>query len=203
MSNDSTKIIYDPRRQIRVNKIKIDQAEADSFLEMVGRAYKAKKPAKEDLQEIRNFLINRPQLCKAVFGLVEAVQGEIIKNMMGDQALTQIAIEEYVLSVREEMGYNDAPIMEKLIIENIIISWLRVYFCESQLSFRMSGQVSMSVLEFWERRLTVSQRRYLAACESLAKIRKMKIPAVQLNIGEKQINVPGDLNPGTTEVINA
>ena len=41
-----------------------------------------------------------------------------------------------------------------------------------------------------------------SSCESLAKIRKMAIPAVQVNIGDKQINVAGDLKPGTTEIIN-
>ena len=41
-----------------------------------------------------------------------------------------------------------------------------------------------------------------AACESLAKIRKMAIPVVQVNIRDKQINVAGDLKPGTTEIIN-
>ena len=50
-----------------------------------------------------------------------------------------------------------------------------------------------SVLEFWERRLSMSQRRSLQACETLAKVRKMKLPSVQLNIGEKQVNVAGDL----------
>jgi hypothetical protein len=30
----------------------------------------------------------------------------------------------------------------------------------------------------------------------------MKIPAVQLNIGEKQLNVADNLQPGATEILN-
>lgn len=119
-----------------------------------------------------------------------------------DQRVTQIALEEYILSIRDEMGYHQAPIMEKLLIENIVTAWLRVQHCESQLAWRMTGSNSAATLEFWERRLSTCQRRYLAACETLAKIRKMRLPNIQLNIGDKQINATGDLKPGTTEIIN-
>jgi len=193
MSEEATKIMIDPRRQMRVNKIRLTQEHTDEFLKVIERAYAAKKPQKEDLRTIRQFLIDYPQLCKAVFGLAESVQSLIVKNVMGDQEVAQIAIEEYLVSIRNDLGYDDAPIMEKLLIENIVTTWLRVQFCESQLVFRMNGEQRMSVMEFWERRLSMAQKRYLSACETLAKIRKMAVPALQLNIGDKQINVAGNL----------
>lgn len=48
-------------------------------------------------------------------------------------------------------------------------------------------------MEFWQKSLATAQRSYLAACETLAKVRKMKIPAAQVNIGDKQVNVVGNL----------
>lgn len=194
---DPNTVIYDPRRQMRAEKIQISKEEGDRLLDLVSRTLKAKKPKKEDLREIKNFLIGRPEFCKAIFSIVDSVQTEIIKHMMGDQRVTQMAIEEYILCIRDDMGYHEAPIMEKLLIENIVTAWLRVQHCESQLAFRMTGSQSISVMEFWERHLSTAQKRYLAACESLAKIRKMAVPALQLNIGDKQINVAGNLNPGS------
>lgn len=200
MSQDTTKIVIDPRRQIRVNKIKLPAERIDEFFEVIARAYEAKKPKKEDLQVIRKFLIDYPQMCKLVFGIVESVQSLIVKNMAVDQEVVHVAIEEYLVSIRNDFGYHDAPIMEQLLIENIVTAWLRVQFCETQLAFRMNGEQRMSVMEFWERRLSMAQRRYLAACETLAKIRKMSIPAVQLNIGDQQINVAGNLpTPKSTD----
>src|SRR5688572_23259869 len=194
MSTDAEIAVYEPRRQIRANKIPISKEDADKLMELVTRAYKAKKPAKDDLNEIRKLLIDHPEFCKAIFGAVEVVQTEIIKAMIGgQQEVPTVALEEYILSVRNEMGYHGAPIMEKLLIENIVTCWLRMQHYEQQLAFRMKGSYSLTILEFWERRLSVAQRRYLAACESLAKIRKMAIPAVQFNIGDKQINVAGNL----------
>jgi hypothetical protein len=204
MSNE-VKITVEPNRQIRIHKIKditkLTQEEINNFIETVARAYKAKKPAKEDLQAIRVFLKDFPEMCRAVFSLVDSTQELIIRNMMGIE-VAEIAMEEYLVSMRDELGYHEAPILEKLLIENIVTSWLRVQWLESQLAMYMGKQMRFAELEFWERRLSMAQRRYLAACETLAKIRKMKVPALQFNIGDKQINVAGDLKSGTTEVIN-
>lgn len=205
MADEISKIIVEPNRQIRINKLneitKLSQKEIDGFVEIVARAYKVQKPKKEDLQAIRKFLKNYPPMCKAVFALVESTQSLIVKNLMGIE-VAEIAMVEYLVSIRDEMGYHDAPIMEKLLIENVVTAWLRLQYCESQLAWMAGKDRSIVVLEFWERRLSMAQRRYLAACETLAKIRKMKIPAVQVNIGDKQVNVAGNLNPGTTEIIN-
>lgn len=201
MADNIVKITIDPYRQAEVNNINISREELEQFADVVSRAYKTDKPAKEDLQFIRKALSKNPILSKAVFGLVESVQDLMIKNMTGMKP-AEIALEEYTLSVRQEMGYNAAPIMEKLLIENIVTCWLRVYWIEGQLSMFMGRQIRFVEIEFWERRLSMAQRRYLQACETLAKVRKMKIPNFQLNIGDKQVNVAGDLKPGTTEIIN-
>jgi hypothetical protein len=191
MSDDKQLVDFSPRRSIRVNKLKLDQRRADEFLQLVGRAYK-ENPDPKDLQEIRRFLIDFPEFCKAVYSLSDNLQETLISKMF-DQDIIKVAIEEQTVNMRREFGYYEAPIMEQLMIENIILSWLRMYWLEYQITLRMGGQISMSVIEFWERRLSMSQRRYLAACESLAKIRKMAIPALQLNIGDKQVNVAGNL----------
>src|SRR6266496_2124562 len=117
-------ITVEPRRQMRINKIKMDPVRADEIMKVIERAYKAKKPAKEDLQEIRKFLIEYPEFSRAVFSMTEAIQGRIIKNFVGDE-VAQTAIEEHTIYLRDEMGYHEATIMEKMLIDNILTAWLR------------------------------------------------------------------------------
>jgi hypothetical protein len=197
--SDTTYMQIEPKRIMRINKL--DAARAEQFIEIVARAYKAKKPAKDDLQAIRKFLIEYPEFSKIVFDTVDTTQTQIIKNYVGSE-VAQIAVEEHAAYIRAEMGYHDAPIMEKMLIENIITAWLRVQWLEFLITARMSGEFRIPVMEFWQKSLATAQRSYLAACETLAKIRKMKLPNIQLNIGDKQINVAGDLKSGTTEIIN-
>jgi hypothetical protein len=193
MAENVVSVIYAPRQQIRSNKIAMTPEEGEKLLELVGRAYRTEKPDKQDLDEIKQLLIARPELCKAVFGISEAVQSELIKKLGESHEVAKMAIEEYVINLRDDMGYHEAPIMEKLLIENIVTCWLKLQYCETQLVYRIGGDYSITILEFWERRLSLAERRYLAACETLAKIRKMAIPALQLNIGDKQINVAGNI----------
>jgi hypothetical protein len=197
MSDDTTQIIVEPKRQMRIHKIKMDPARADEFMRVIERAYKAKKPAKEDLQTIREFLIDYPEFCRAVFSMTEAIQRQIVKNFIGDE-VAQTAIEEHIVYLRDEMGYHEEPIMEKLLIENIVTTWLRVQWLDYLVAAKMAGEFRIPAMEFWQRSLAMAQRNYLAACETLAKIRKMRLPNIQLNIGDKQINVAGELKPGST-----
>src|SRR5215216_2224404 len=102
MSDEENKLIMDPYRQIRIGKVKditkLTQAEIDAFVETVSRAYRAKKPLKEDLLAVQKFLKNYPEMCKAVFALVESTQGLMIKNIMGGVEVAQIGLEEYLVT---------------------------------------------------------------------------------------------------------
>ena len=45
--------------------------------------------------------------------------------------------------------------------------------------------------EYWQEAQDRAQRRYLAAMRTLAQVRRLLTPAVQVKIAEKQINVAG------------
>jgi hypothetical protein len=191
--SDTEIIEVSPKQNMRVNELKIDPDRLNEFTQLIERAYQ-KNPDKKDLKALREFLINYPELCRAVYSLADEVRRLFIRKMM-DNKTVEVAMEEHTVHLRNEFGYHDAPVMEQLIIENIILAWLRVYWTEYQLTLFMGRQIRFAEVEFWERRLSMAQRRYLRACESLAKIRKMAIPALQLNIGDKQVNVAGNLIP--------
>ena len=201
--SEPSPITVEPRRQMRINKLEMDPVRADEFMKVIERAYKAKKPAKEDLQTIRTFLIDYPEFCCMVFSMTEATQQQIIKNWVNDE-VARTAVEEHVVYVRDEMGYHDAPIMEKMLIDNIVTAWLRLQWLDYLVSAKMAGEFRIPAMEFWQRSLATAQRSYLAACETLAKVRKMKIPALQVNIGDKQVNVAGNLQApkSNPDVIN-
>ena len=178
----------------RVNEL--DNAKVQEFLEVVRRAY-VKKPSQKDLDELKKWINSYPELWKAVFDTAYVIEKNLMKNMVGDKA-SVIAMQKNADEVRDEMGYSQAPIMEQMLIDNIILSWLGVQYCNYQLITRMGREEKIVILEFWERRLSMSQRRYLHACETLAKVRRLTSgkPAVQVNIATQsgqQINVAGDL----------
>ena len=174
----------------------LDKNKINEFLEIVEQAYK-KKPSQKDLDELRKWINDYPELWKAVFDTAHVIEENFIKNMVGDKA-SIIAMRKNAEEIRNEMNYSKTSITERMLIDNIIISWLGVQYCNYQLITRMGREEKIVILEFWERRLSMSQRRYLHACESLEKVRHLmsRKPAVQVNIagqGGQQVNVAGDL----------
>lgn len=174
----------------------LDTAKINEFLDIVKKAYK-KKPNQKDLEKLRKWINDYPELWKVVFDTANVIEENFIKRMVDDEA-SIIAMQKNIAEIRGGMDYKKASIMEKMLIDNIVISWLSVQYCNYQLITRMNREEKIVILEFWERRLSISQRRYLHACETLVKIRRLMAgkPAVQVNIatqGGQQVNVAGDL----------
>jgi hypothetical protein len=51
--------------------------------------------------------------------------------------------------------------------------------------------ISEAAERMHQQRIERAQRRYLAAIKTLAQVRRMDLPTLQVNIGEKQVNVAG------------
>jgi len=188
MTIDGNKIAHSLRE--------LDESKVQEFLEIVKRAC-GEKPSKADLRELKKWLDVYPELWKSVFDLAHIIEESFIESIAGGKILV-LAMQKNTDEIRNEMGYGKAPIMEQMLIDNLVISWLEVQYCNYQLMVRMGRDEKIVLLEFWERRLSMSQRRYLSACEKLAKVRRLMSgkPTVQVNIaaqGGQQVNVAGDV----------
>jgi hypothetical protein len=189
-------VTIDPNRATRHLK-EFDDSKIREFLDVVSRAYR-KKPNKKDLDELRKWMNDYPELWRVVFDTAWLLEDNFIKNMVQDKA-SIIAMKKNTDEIRKGFGYYDATFLEQMLIDNIIISWLGVQYGNFQLVNRMRRDERIVILEFWEKRVNASQRRYLQACESLMRIRRLMAvnPAIQVNIaaqGGQQVNVAGSVN---------
>ena len=67
--------------------------------------------------------------------------------------------------------------------------------------------MSLALGTYFQRALTAAQKRYLAAIKTLALVRKLAVPVLQVNIAKKQVNVtnvgPAVEGTGTTTTVRA
>jgi len=188
-------VTIDPNRAAK-HMTGFDNEKINEFLEIVARAYK-KKPAKKDLAELRKWVNEYPELWKVVFDIARFLEDNFIHNMMGDQA-SIIAIRKNTEEIRKGFDYYSSSILEQMLIDNIVISWLNLQYANSQLLTKLTRDERIVILEFWEKRVNAAQRRYLRACESLMRIRRLMSlnPGIQINIaanGGQQVNVAGNV----------
>ncbi len=57
------------------------------------------------------------------------------------------------------------------------------------ISMQNGSEMSLRQAEFHQKRISMAQNRYLAAIRTLAQVRRLGVPVVQVNIAEQQVNV--------------
>lgn len=170
--------------------------DVDDFAALVKRCMN-NNPSKGDLRELRKKLEQTPQLYVLVMDMGETVRNQLIQKSM-DQEAARLIIEAQTKVIRQGLGFEQSPLLEQMLIENVIVCWLRLQWAEYQLSgFIGRGSNSMSEVTYWERRLSKAQQRFLRASNSLARVRKLTRSTVHINIasdGGQQVNVAGNIN---------
>jgi len=99
---------------------------------------------------------------------------------------------EQTNDLRDSLGAEDAPPLERMLIEHAVVCWLRLALMEFRYTAIVNANNTLRQVEHTERRLTEAQKRFNRACESLARVRKLSRPSLQINVaaeGGRQLNV--------------
>lgn len=158
----------------------------NGFVELL-RSVDKNSPAKSDIQELRRWLDECPELGQAAANLAEIAKKAIIELGPIQQKSVKMCIEAGMIQQKNDLGYQDAPALEQLLIDNIVLCWLRLHVVEIEVSKNTQGSHTLSAGRYWDQRLSVAQMRYLRAIETLARVRKTNV-AIQVNIAKQQIN---------------
>lgn len=179
------------KKSIEIYESSEGERELAAFYDLLERTNK-EEPDAEDLALLRTYLYGAPLLSSIAGDLAKRARNAIISGLT-TSACRRESTEAYVTYIRNELGHDSAPMLEKLLIEQVVITWLRLYHIEIIFSrIQSSGPVKLDVGTYYDRRLSAAQRRFLRACTMLTRTRKMagRTPGLmQLNIGAQQVNV--------------
>ena len=116
-------------------------------------------------------------------------QEALLSGVLGAEALLthEVHRRKCVALRRELEGAAPTPI-ERLLVDRVVLCWLHLHAAEALYAQNMM-QLSLMQHDFYQRRLSMAQRRYLSAITALAQVRRLQVPAVQVNIAEQQLNV--------------
>lgn len=105
----------------------------------------------------------------------------------GDIGLKE-AVGAKMTQLRDELlGPSPAPV-ERLLVERVVACWLQVHDAEARFA-QNQGKLGLRQADHYQRRIDAAHRRYLAAVKTLAVVRKLAVPVVQVNIARRQVNV--------------
>jgi hypothetical protein len=158
----------------------------EAMLEIIDRAQSGDEKA---MPVLRDMLDRVPEIRKVLGAdLEQTVESSISKSLGGQDNLAfREAIKRKLTALREELeGPSPSP-TERLLVDRIVACWLQVQ--EADLRYAQADNCSFAQADYHLRRQDRAHRRFLSAMKTLATIRKLGLPTLQVNIGENQVNV--------------
>ena len=138
---------------------------------------------------LRGLLDRIPEM-RQIMGadLERSVECTISKSLGGDDNLAfSEGLKRKLTSLRQELeGPSPSP-TERFLVDRAVACWLQVQ--EADLRYANMGNCSLAQANFHLKRQDRAHRRFLSAMKTLATVRKLALPMLQVNIGENQVNV--------------
>lgn len=142
------------------------------------------------LPRVREILDEFPAVVSEIGDLTRIAKGGMLDMLSDKNVMVREAEERYLASMVKEIAGPQPTAIERLLAEQIAVCWLHVRHVEIKYAHLKS--YSLSEGAYYQRCLDRAQKRYLNAIKTLAQIRKLGLPALQVNIaaeGGKQVNV--------------
>ena len=181
---------------VDVEKVITDKAEETraTFRALLDKTNK-EHPSPKDIRALSVLLSgNRKlELWRDVMSAGHLAELMVLKNAGATPGL-QECWKHRLQGLKKDLGYDDAPVLEKLLIQQAALCWLKLNLVELSYSSTMAQSITLTLGMYWEKHLTAAQKRFTRACETLARVRKLSrnTPALQFNIatsGGQQVNV--------------
>jgi len=128
-----------------------------------------------------------PPLVEFLGNMAALVESNLLSGMFGKDLATKEGLKRKLALLREGLAGPDPAPIERLLAERAAFCWLTVYEYERQ--YANSRNLPAKQAEFHQRRIDAAHRRFLSSLKTLATVRKLALPAIQVNIAEEQVNV--------------
>jgi hypothetical protein len=149
---------------------------------------RAENGDKATLPALRN-LVKRPEVLDICGGdLARQVESSVVRRAAGTNLAFQEALFHKLHLLRAELTGPDPTPLERLLAERAAACWVQLHYYEVVLA-QQEQKLTLTQGDYYHRRCERAQRRYLSALKTLALVRKLALPVLQVNIARRQVNV--------------
>lgn len=156
-------------------------------------------PKAQDLAALRLMLRKHKELelWRSFIGVDEVAAAHLLSKQRPSPAFA-LCWQEQMNTLRDELGHKEASSIEQLLISHAVLCWLQLNFLELQYTEVIAGQVegmTIARASFWDKRLTLAQKRFTRATDALTRTRAMLAAAAYAD--ERRAELAGR-NPART-----
>ncbi len=150
----------------------------------------ADKGDERAIAALRRVSEETPALWQEFGDLARHARGALCRHIAGRNRYLEEAIAKEAGRLRRAWAGDDPTPLETALAERVAACWLYLHYVEAKY-LQVVGDLTYEQDTWHCRRIEQAERRYLRAIRELAQVRKIQQPTVQVNIGDKQINVAG------------
>lgn len=134
-------------------------------------AYEANQSGKsEDARKVYEYASANPPEVGVWRGMSSTIESSIsglLAKGGGSRAMLNIE----VIAMRDGLGYDESSEIEKLMINRVVMCWMRMMYAEQYLSWHEKESRILAHIEFAQRAWMRANNQYTRAVESLARVR--------------------------------
>jgi hypothetical protein len=139
--------------------------------------------------ELRQILDGTPELWLGVGNLAHQAELAMIQVAAGDNDIMREAIQGQLAKLRRDLRGPEPTPLERLLVDRVVAGWLTLHYAEAKYHERLRKGLSWAENESYQRDMNHAHRRYLSAIRTLATVRRLVPPTLQVNIADQQVNV--------------
>ena len=134
-----------------------------------------------------------PSVWEGYGDLAAAAENALVELWAPDSALTREGLRKKLAAMRTDLAGPEASPLERLLAERAVACWLQSYHADFAYA-RALTELPPEEAEPYQRRQDRAARQYLKALRSLAEVRRLLVPMLQVNIAKRQVNIAGHVN---------
>ncbi|MBX3421532.1 MAG: hypothetical protein KF752_08250 [Pirellulaceae bacterium] len=153
------------------------QAIVNAEVDLVETVKKANSGDKQSLAILRRELVGEHAnaIIDFVGNLANSLEQSTLNAMLGDgQQGTRLVLLRRLEQMRTELGWNESPKLERILIERVCQTWLYLHWLEMVDAQSMNRSIDR--VKYESERVERAECRHLRAVKMLATVRKMALP---------------------------
>jgi hypothetical protein len=132
-------------------------------------------------------LLKEPYYLDACGDLARHAENALICKYAGQNVAVREGLRTKMEALRAELAGPSPTPLERMLAERVVACWLHLYHLEAV----YANNNGVALAAHFQKCIDRAHKRHLAAIKTLAQVRKLAVPVLQVNIAKKQVNVAG------------
>src|SRR5205814_399087 len=114
------------------------------------------------------------------WGLTTDAEDAVLSRLVGKDLVHKELLRRRLARMKRELCGADPTPLERLLVERVALTWADAQIWD--ILFAAENKLSLQQAEYVSRARERANRRFLTAARTLAQVRKLALPAVQVNV---------------------